>query len=155
MAFATSTSWFPLTLAKEQSGTVNFAGSTKKIMIVTDVPTGSEEFVSSLTELSTTNYAAGYGGSGRKTMSGTFTFTAGDDGLIEVALTYSTTVEWASLGTSSNTIKGFVILTETGGADTSSIPWIWLPVANGSYTLTGATQTLTLPSPILTHRLAS
>jgi hypothetical protein len=154
MAFATSTSWFPKTLAKEQSGTVNFAGSTKKIMIVTAIPTGIEEFVSSLTELSASGYTSGYGNSGRKTMAGTFTFTANEDGTPDTSLTYSTPVEWASLGTNES-VKGFVILTETGGADTSSIPWIWLPVAAGTYVLSGATQTLTLPSPIMTHRLAS
>ncbi len=152
MAFATSTSWFPKTLAKEQAGTVNFAGSTKKIMILTAIPTGFEEFIDDLTELSASGYASGYGNSGRKTMAGTFTFADNDDG--ETTLTYSTTVEWASLGTNES-VKGFVILTETGGADTSSIPWIWLPVADGTFVLSGATQTLTFPNPILTHRLAS
>lgn len=155
MAFETSASWFPLSLAKDQNGTLSFAAATKKIMIVDAIPTGFEEFVSSLNEYSGTGYTAGYGNSGRKTMGGTFTFADNGDGSHNTELSYSTTVEWTTLGTGGDEIVGFVILTETGGSDATSIPWIWLPVADGTYALTGVSQTLTLPSPILTHRLVS
>lgn len=156
MAFATSTSWFPLSKAKDLNNSTKFITATKKIMIVTAIPTGEEEFLDDLTEYAGTGYTAGYGNSGRKSLAGTFLFTGDIDITnLSVALTYSTTAEWSSLGTNGDEIVGFVILTETGGSDATSIPWIWMPVADGTFVLTGVTQTLTFPNPILTERLAS
>lgn len=157
MSFASQTCWFPKSVAKDMAKTLNFVTATKKIMIVTAVPDGNEEFLSELTEYSGSNYTAGYGNSGRKTMSGTFAYTPDVTDLddLHVDLTYNTTVQWATLGTAGEAIAGWVILTETGGADTTSIPWIWIPQTDATFTLTGVTETLTLPSPIIKHKVAA
>lgn len=156
MAFATQTSWFPKSLAKDQNKTLNFITATKKIMLVNAIPDGDEEFVSELTEYSGSGYTGGYGGSGRKTMSGTFAYTADVSSLtdLHVDLTYNTTVQWATLGSGGDTFAGWVILTETGGADTTSIPWIWIPLADTTFALNGVTETLTVPDPLIKHAVA-
>lgn len=157
MAFATQPSWFPKSIVKHLSNSVDFVGATKKIMIVEAIPDGDEEFVSELTEYGGSGYTGGYGGSGRKTMSGTFAFTADTSVLTDLHfdLTYNTTVQWASLGSGGDTVSGWVILTETGGADTTSIPWLWIPIADATFVLNGVTETLTLPTPILKHAVAA
>lgn len=157
MAFATQCSWFPKSKAKDEGKTLNFVTATKKIMLVSAIPDGDEEFVSELTEISTSGYTGGYGGSGRKTMSGTFAYTADTSVLTDLHydLTYNTTVQWATLGAGGDTFAGWVILTETGGADTTSIPWLWIPIADAGFALNGVTETLTLPNPILKNTVAA
>lgn len=156
MAFSTQISWFPKSLAKDQGKTLNFVAAAKKIMIVSAIPDGDEEFVSELTEYSGSGYTGGYGGSSRNTLAGTFAYTADVTDLndLHVDLTYNTTTSWATLGTNGDTVAGWVILTETGGADTTSIPWIWIPIADSSFTLTGVTETLTFPNPLIKHAVA-
>ena len=76
MAFQTAGgTLFPYALEALLEGTFVFGSVTKKAMLLATAPTGVEDFVDDLDELSTTNYTGGYGGSGRKTMSASFTFT--------------------------------------------------------------------------------
>lgn len=156
MAFSTNGGWFPIALRKHLSNTVDFVAATKKVMIVSAAPTGAEEFVSELTEVSTGGYTGGYGGASRQTLSGSFTFGSdvSDLDALLVTLAYGTNVTWAALGTPGDTIAGWVILTETGGADTSSIPWIFIPVTGGSYTLEGAAETWEPPASLATANLS-
>ncbi len=147
MTFADNGGIFPYALRKILDGTLNdFTSYTKKAMILTVAPDGSEDFVSDLTEFSGTNYTGGYGGSGRKTLSGSFTWgvNAAGDGLQRVTVSYGSQVVWSSLGTAGDAIRGICIITEITN-DAASIPLIWIPF-NGEYDLDGGTQTLTLPT---------
>ena len=153
MSFQTIGGYFPYTRTKMDAGTVDFTSSTKKVMIVTTAPDGTEEFVDELTELGNmSGYTGGFAGAGRLAMtSGSFAFGTDVSDLTAGSfsyLTYALTSLWTSLGTPGTSIAGFVIITEITN-DAASIPWLFLPFLEGSFTLTGADRTLSYPSHLV------
>ena len=98
-------------------------GATLKLMLVTSAytPAVTHQYVSSASsaEISTTNYTGGYGGGGRKTLSG-LSVTV-DTTNHRAYLTFSPAT-WTALGTTSGPTTAYaVLIIETGGSDSTAL----------------------------------
>jgi hypothetical protein len=133
--------WFTEGLKKLVDGSIDIDTSTIKVMLVKAAYTYDPDHdqVSDISgnEIAATNYTSGYGGAGRKTASVTLQNTTASNRL-DIAIGDLT---WTSLGGASNdTVAAAVVIFETGGADTSSIPLAYLditdtPTNGGNFTL--------------------
>ena len=99
------------------------AAATLKLMLCGSsyTPAQTHQYVSSATagEISTTNYAGGYGGAGRKTLSG-LSVTA-DTTNHRAYLTFSAAT-WTALGTAGGPTTAYALLIiETGGSDATAL----------------------------------
>lgn len=94
-----------------------------KLMLVTSsyTPDKDNQFASSATaaEISTTNYAGGYGGGGRKTVG---SMTASEDDALDLGKLTFGAVAWTALGPASAgpTTAYALLVQETGGSDATS-----------------------------------
>jgi hypothetical protein len=93
-----------------------------KIMLLknTYTPNGDHQYASSLasTECDATNYTGGYGGSGRKTLSGqTLTYNTGTNRVILDATDPAT---WAALGGASNNTLRYAAIIKEDTSDAAS-----------------------------------
>lgn len=133
--------WYSGGLNSILTGAIDIDTSTLKVMLVTSSYTYDPDHTAvntiSANEISATNYTGGYGGGGRKTASIT-TQASTANNRVEIAIADLT---WTSLGGVSNaTPSGCVLIFETGGNDTASIPIAFLdfsdtPTNGGNFTL--------------------
>lgn len=111
------------------NGTAPFLTTTVKAMLVTPTyaPDVAHVYASSAStyELTGTGYAAGYGGSGRRTLaSKTITVDATNERIVFDAADLS----WTAL--TAGTSGAVILFVESGGADTSSPLLAYLPLPN-------------------------
>lgn len=133
--------WYTQGLLKLLDGTIDIDTSTLKIMLVKSAYTYDPDHdqVSDISsnEIVATNYTSGFSGAGRKTASITLQNTTASN-RVDIAIGDLT---WTSLGGASNdTVAAAVLIFETGGADTASIPIAYLdhtdtPTNGGNFTL--------------------
>lgn len=98
-------------------------GATLKLMLVTSsyTPSQTHQYVSSANaaEISTSGYSGGYGGSGRKTLSGLSVVV--DTTNHRAYLTFTPAV-WTALGAGGGPTTAYAILIiETGGSDSTAL----------------------------------
>lgn len=120
--------WYSTGLKKCLDGTIALGTTSLKIMLVsstysfdpdTDTLDDGTSGDPNSKELVATNYTGGYGGAGRK--STTVTLQTNDtSNRVDIALS---NVTWTALGGATNdTIGGVILVYETGGSDSTSIP---------------------------------
>ena len=119
--------WYLQGLLKILDGTIDLDTATIKIMLVKAAYTYDPDHdqVSDISgnEISATNYTGGFGGGGRKTASITMQVTTASN-RVDIAIGDLT---WTALGGVSNdTPAAAVVIFETGGADSASIPIAYL-----------------------------
>lgn len=133
--------WYTQGLLKLLDGTIDIDTSTLKVMLVKSAytydPDHDQVSDISANEIVATNYTSGFAGAGRKTASITLQNTTASN-RVDIAIGDLT---WTSLGGASNdTVAAAVLIFETGGADTASIPIAYLdhtdtPTNGGNFTL--------------------
>jgi hypothetical protein len=122
-------------LADLLSGSLT-GGSWKVALLITTVPDPDWYHPTSMTECSATGYTGGYGGSGRKAT--TVSFSA--DNTTNRTYMICTDCTWNPLGGATNqTVIGAVLIYEKGGADSSSVLVAWFdgvdtPTNGGTFT---------------------
>ncbi len=133
--------WYTQGLLKIADGTIDLDTAVIKVMLVTAAYTfdKAHDQVSDISaqEIVATNYAGGFGGAGRKTVS--ITMQKNDaDGRVDIAIG---DVTYTALGGAVNdTPAAVVVIFETGGGDATSIPIAYLdhadtPTNGGNLTL--------------------
>ena len=137
--------WYTQGLLKIADGTIDLDTSVVKVMLVKAAYTfdKSHSQVSTISahEIVATNYTGGFNGAGRKTVSITMQKNDGA-GRLDIAIG---DVTYTALGGAVNdTPAAVVVIFETGGADSSSIPIAYLdhdntPTNGGNITLDMAT----------------
>jgi hypothetical protein len=140
--------WYSQGLLKCLDGTIDLDTSTIKVMLVDAgytydpdhqvIDPGTNDAADlSFNEIVATNYTGGFAGAGRKTAVVTLQ-KSNTNNRVEIAIADLT---WTALGGATNdTASGAVVIYETGGADTASIPIAFLdfadtPTNGGNFTL--------------------
>lgn len=124
---------------KIMDGTLDLAADTLKFMLVTASYSPDRDHTNvgqaSAFELTGTGYVAGYGNSGRKTLASK---TFGVDAARDFAFMDCADPVWTTI--TAGTVGYILVIKETGGADSASIPIAWIDVPNvatagGTFTL--------------------